>query len=599
MSVKAEQKHADTYTNPVYPHSFPDPFVLTYGGRYFAYATGHAKDGNVFDVLTSTDLVNWNYVGSAMRPLDDPAPFYWAPEVVFGGGKFYLYYSVGNETLMHLRVAVSDRPDGGFVDAGVRLTEEDFAIDAHVFIDDDGEPYLFYATDFLAHSHIGTGTVVDRMLDWLTIEGKPRPVTRAKYDWQVYDPQRKEKGGVRWHTVEGPAVLKYKGRYYEMYSGGNWQNTSYGVSFAVTDNIHRDEEWIQYSDGENVLPLLRTVPGKIVGPGHNSIVRGPNGRELYCVYHRWTDAGRVMAIDRMDFAGGRMFITGATDTPQPAPYQSTSSGFDEGWTREGASRSRRVPANFLAGFATETSIDGVKDGIRLTGGSTVSEIILTEGDAERRQWIQVEVDGRWVHVVADGWHTLAKRWLDAPVEEISLFSDNETTIFSDFRLTVGFQDLFDRGLDSLSESDWSVSGGAADLSNKQELRVMPSGGSVSLWRQIAYKDIEVVVNMRSANAEGEVGLTLLDRDGHRQFSLVCADALVVETSMNTDRQALPAGWKIDDMHQYRVMVRAGRGLVYLEDNLMAEFRVSDTVFKPVIFAHRAAIVIDMVRVTAI
>ena len=79
-----------------------------------------------------------------------------------------------------------------------------------------------------------------------------------------------------------------------MFSGGNWQNKTYGVSFAVTDDIDRDEEWTQYSDGDKILPILRTIPEKVIGPGHNSVVRGPNNRELYCVYHRWTDAGRVL-----------------------------------------------------------------------------------------------------------------------------------------------------------------------------------------------------------------------------------------------------------------------------------------------------------------
>ena len=176
---------------------------------------------------------------------------------------------------MEIRVAVSDRPEGGFIDSGKRLTFQDFAIDPHVFTDTDGSRYMFYATDFLDHTHIGTGTVVDRMVDWFTLEGKPRPVTRARYDWQVYDPARKEKGGVRWHTVEGPFVLKRKGIYYEMFSGGNWQNISYGVSFAVTDDMDRDEEWEQFSDGEKILPILRTVPGKVIGPGHNSVIRGP------------------------------------------------------------------------------------------------------------------------------------------------------------------------------------------------------------------------------------------------------------------------------------------------------------------------------------
>src|SRR5690606_37516530 len=112
-----------------------------------------------------------------------------------------------------------------------------------------------------------------RLRDPLTPAGAPRPVTRARYDWQVYDPQRKEKGGVRWHTVEGPFVLKRKGRYYQMFSAGNWQHPTYGVSFATSDRIERPDEWEQHADGEKILPIIRTVPGRIIGPGHNSVVR--------------------------------------------------------------------------------------------------------------------------------------------------------------------------------------------------------------------------------------------------------------------------------------------------------------------------------------
>lgn len=315
MSGVDDWGHPKTYLNPVYPKSFPDPFVLKFRGEYFAYATGFAADGNVFAVIRSNDLVEWTELAGAMKPIDPSPPYYWAPEVTYANGKFYLYYSVGNEALMEIRVAVSDRPDAGFVDAGRRLTSEDFAIDAHVFMDDDGSKYLFYATDFLDHSFIGTGTVVDRLVDWFTLAGNPQPVTRAKYDWQIYDPARKEKGGVRWHTVEGPAVLKRKHLYYEMFSGGNWQNTSYGVSFAVSREIENPDEWQQFSDGKTVLPILRTASDDVVGPGHNCIVRGPNNRELYCVYHRWIGDERVMAIDRMDFAGERIFVVGASHAP--------------------------------------------------------------------------------------------------------------------------------------------------------------------------------------------------------------------------------------------------------------------------------------------
>jgi beta-xylosidase len=238
-----------TFANPVHSSNFPDPFILKHQGEYYAICTGHWSDGKIFGMLRSKDLLNWEDLGGVMLPIESHDPetipyiHYWAPEIYRFGDTFYLYYSVGNETYMNIRVATSKQPQGPYLDSGKMLTSEQFAIDAHVFRDDDGQHYLFYATDFLEHSHIGTGTVVDRFVNPFTLEGDPKPVTRAKYDWQVYDPERKEKGGVRWHTVEGPCVLKRKGVYYEMFSGGNWQNKSYGVSYAITDDLDISVEW--------------------------------------------------------------------------------------------------------------------------------------------------------------------------------------------------------------------------------------------------------------------------------------------------------------------------------------------------------------------
>ena len=44
------------YQNPVYPKSFPDPFVLKYCGEYWAYCTAAWTDGRWFGVLRSRDL---------------------------------------------------------------------------------------------------------------------------------------------------------------------------------------------------------------------------------------------------------------------------------------------------------------------------------------------------------------------------------------------------------------------------------------------------------------------------------------------------------------------------------------------------------------
>src|ERR1044072_3929441 len=147
--------------------------------------------------MHSRDLVEWRELAGALEPLPENYTCYWAPEVTYYNGRFLMYYSVGNEERMQIRVAVAGHPAGPFVDSGHRLTSEEFAIDPHVFEDEDGSRYLFYATDFLTHTHIGTGTVMDRMIDPFTLAGHARPVARARYDWQGDEAMAGQKRGRR------------------------------------------------------------------------------------------------------------------------------------------------------------------------------------------------------------------------------------------------------------------------------------------------------------------------------------------------------------------------------------------------------------------
>jgi GH43 family beta-xylosidase len=380
---------SDTYTNPVYRHACADPFVLKYCSEYWCYYTGIQPDGRCFGILHSTDLVHWEAVGSAMDPLvaDASTPgagyiHYWAPEVTYDNGVFFMYYAAGDEVHMQIRVATATRPGGPFADSRHRLTSEQFAIDAHVFVDDDGSRYLFYATDYLDHPRVGTGTAFDRLLDPFTLAGRPRPVTRALYDWQIYDPVRAEKGGVRWHTLEGPFVLKHDGRYYQMFSGGNWHNASYGVAYGVTDSLAAAGEWVQCCDGETSLPILRSLPAqRVIGPGHNSVAAGPDGRELFCVYHRWQPETheRVLAIDRLGWEGEQLVVYGPMSSPQPVPAQPDVAGFDEfapltgAWSVSGASAT-----------LTPTSDDGAAS-LALSASEGVLEVSMRAMDATPSQ----------------------------------------------------------------------------------------------------------------------------------------------------------------------------------------------------------------------
>jgi beta-xylosidase len=291
--------------------------VLKHNGEYYAYGT--VPELTIL-VLHSRDLVSWRPLGDALALHDGAFAALWAPEVAYDNGTFYMYYSAGGEEGEghQLRVATATRPSGPFEDSGVVLTPDDpFTIDAHPFRDDDGQWYLYYASDRLDGDRVGTSITVDRLLDMTRLAGEPVSVLRASADWQLYEARRQMYGAVHdWHTLEGPFVIKRQGRYWCLYSGGAWTNATYGVSYAVADTplgpFHEPQP-----DGP---ALLRTRPGELIGPGHNSVVRGPDGTD-YLVYHAWDveHTARRMCIDRLDWTPDGPRTAGPTISPQPVP----------------------------------------------------------------------------------------------------------------------------------------------------------------------------------------------------------------------------------------------------------------------------------------
>lgn len=314
---------ATNYTNPLYPHYRADPFILRAEGAWYVYATAPGSEGGrQFPVLRSTDLVHWEDCGWALDPLPGGVEF-WAPETANHNGLYYLYYSAsGLGGRDHqLRVATSRHPAGPFVDSGRVLTPDDpFTIDAHPFRAANGEWYLFYSRDFLTLDgdyRVGTGIVVDRLTDMQTLAGAPRTVVRPHADWQLYQKARPIYGSIYdWHTIEGAAVRVHNGHVYCFYSGGAWQRANYGVSYVVAP--HPLGPYERPSGASE--PLLRSVPGHVIGPGHHSFTETPDGQE-YLIYHGWDPdmAARLLRMDRLTWDGDRPVMHGPTWTAQPAP----------------------------------------------------------------------------------------------------------------------------------------------------------------------------------------------------------------------------------------------------------------------------------------
>jgi GH43 family beta-xylosidase len=158
----------------------------------------------------------------------------------------------------------------------------------------------------------------------VTLQGNPQIVVRPHADWHLFQTQRPMYGDIYdWHTIEGAAVRLHNNQYYCFYSGGAWERDNYGVSYVVA--THPLGPYQRPPDLE--VPLLRSSPGNVIGPGHNSFIHSPDGSQEYVIYHAWNRemTARLMCIDRLEWEIDRPVILGPTWTPQPLPSKNNRS----------------------------------------------------------------------------------------------------------------------------------------------------------------------------------------------------------------------------------------------------------------------------------
>lgn len=274
---------------------FADPDVIRTTSGYYAYGTDGpgnptlARSGRMFPILRSKDLEEWEWLGGALQvPRELEGKHFWAPEVAEHQGRFTMFYSAGGEEgeEHQIRVAVADSPEGPFVDQGVvLLPDEPFSIDASPFQDPrTGRWWLFYAKDFFDGNFPGTGIAVAPLNDdLLSLAEEPKTILRASAEWQLFQRDRFWYGRnwPAWYTVEGPFCIYRDGAYRLFFSGGLWKGENYGVRVAEASAIEGPYR-------ELPEKILASRPG-LRGPGHNSVVVGPDGQDYLC-FHAWDEA---------------------------------------------------------------------------------------------------------------------------------------------------------------------------------------------------------------------------------------------------------------------------------------------------------------------
>jgi hypothetical protein len=185
--------------NPVIDHLYTaDPAALVVNETVYLF-TGHDEatptgNGYVMDdwhVFSSTDMVTWEDHGEVLTigTFDWAASNAWASHVTERNGKYYWYVTVSPKASVGgafaVGVAVADHPAGPYTDAlGTALiTDEmtsdvDFDIDPAVFIDDDGQAYLYWGNGRLKAVKLTEDMV---RTEGAMVDITPRNFTEAAY----------------------------------------------------------------------------------------------------------------------------------------------------------------------------------------------------------------------------------------------------------------------------------------------------------------------------------------------------------------------------------------------------------------------------------
>jgi beta-xylosidase len=215
--------------NPIIKNKFTaDPAALVYGDKMYIYA-GHdeapAREQryvmNEWLVFSSSDMKTWTEHPVPLKATDFKwaKGDAWASQTIERNGKFYWYVALEHGTIpgKSIGVAVADNPIGPFKDAkGNALITNDMTkaatifwddIDPSVFIDSDGQAYLFWGNTACYYAKLK-----ENMIE---LDGEIK---------QVLLPTK---------FTEAPWIHKRKGIYYLSYSIDFPEKTVYATSKSI------------------------------------------------------------------------------------------------------------------------------------------------------------------------------------------------------------------------------------------------------------------------------------------------------------------------------------------------------------------------------
>ncbi len=221
--------------NPVVQTMFTaDPAPLVYKDTLFLFAGRDEEDAPLksylmreYRLFSTTDMVNWTDRGAPLRT----SQIKWsagdasAAQCIERNGKFYWYFSTFNKNSpgISIGVAVADKLTGPYNDVlGKALVTNDMTtyashswddLDPTVFVDDDGQAYLFWGNNACYWVKLNS--------DMISLNGA------------IHALEIKDKSAFVGRFTEAPWVYKRNGIYYMIYAA----EFPEAIHYSVATNI--------------------------------------------------------------------------------------------------------------------------------------------------------------------------------------------------------------------------------------------------------------------------------------------------------------------------------------------------------------------------
>ncbi|WP_179347984.1 family 43 glycosylhydrolase [Winogradskyella pacifica] len=393
-------KGLDTYINPLdidYTYmvynssqnksyrSGADPAVIEFKGEYYMFVT------RSFGYWHSTDLINWNFIKPQQwffEGSNAPTAFNYKDSLVYFAGNPAGYGSI----------LYTDDPKSGKWEPTASISTN--IQDSELFIDDDGQTYLYWGSSNVNPLRVKMLDKDDRFLE-TGVQKELFNLVEEEHGWERFGennfhPTLKE------GYMEGASMTKHNGKYYLQYAAPGTQFNVYADGVYVGDTPLGPFTYMKNN------PMSFKPGGFTNGAGHGITVKQTNGQ----YWHFGTMAlasnaqweRRLCMFPTYFDADGLMYTnTAYGDYPRFGSSHPTKAGHHNGWMLLSYKGDVTVSSSLMQIMKFTSNDDEVKVTElpleKNTDGEITSKILTDENpktfwvaDAnDDKQWITIEM----------------------------------------------------------------------------------------------------------------------------------------------------------------------------------------------------------------